>query len=457
MKRSFLQVILAQGVVLLASLAKSLIIPKMLSIDGFAYWQVYILYSGFVGVFALGYTDGVYLRYGGLDYGQLPFKRLRASNKVFFAVLIALSTVSCCFSLLVDDAAKSFALLFVSLDIVVVGVSGLLLYVLQITNRIKSYSFLSAFDKVLMLVLIVGIALAAVPDYRIFILCDFFTKLTACVVLLAYCKDTFYGQSDSLANGVKGYLQEVKVGFSLLVANLAGMIAVNIGRIIIELFGGTADYAYYSFGITVTNLVLTFVSAIALVLYPNLKRMNHEQLIPFFVRISSGATLVSALGLLAFFPITIFIELVFPQYAPLLAYLNLLFLAVVGQVKMQLLNNTYYKTLRLEKRLLAVNAQSILCFIVLGGLSFYFTHDVWWVAFATAIVMLVRSWLSEYELRNKLKIHHSRTLVVEMAACVIFFLLSVCLSGLVQGLALTVSMASIAALCVFRTIRESRV
>ncbi len=79
MCRSILQVLPARGVVFVASVLKSLILAVVLDVDGFAYWRAHVLYLGFVGVFALGYSDGVYLKYGGCDCGDMPFERLRDS------------------------------------------------------------------------------------------------------------------------------------------------------------------------------------------------------------------------------------------------------------------------------------------------------------------------------------------------------------------------------------------
>lgn len=95
LKKSILQVVLAQGVVLLASLLKALVIPSVLTVDGFAYWQIYVLYSGFVGVFSLGFTDGIYLRYGGWNYDALPFRRLRGAFRFYMGVLALFSLTAC--------------------------------------------------------------------------------------------------------------------------------------------------------------------------------------------------------------------------------------------------------------------------------------------------------------------------------------------------------------------------
>lgn len=422
MRRSIIQVLFAQGIVLVASILKSLILPVVLDVDGFAYWQVYVLYSGFVGVFALGYSDGIYLKFGGCDYGDLPFDRLRASVRVYLFSLLAFSAVTCGLSLFDPDPRHGFALFFVGVDILFTCLSGLLLYVLQITNQIKSYSFFVTVDKIMMVVLI-GVIVVASPDlnFRLVVIIDVMTKVVVCIALVFRCRELFLGAAFSFFDGVRDYFEEARVGFSLLVANLAGMLAVNAGRFIVEIMGSTADYAYYSFGVSVTNLVLSFVSATALVIYPNLKRMEPSRVRSFFDEVDAISLKVISVGLMLYAPCVLFVVFIIPKYEPMLGYLGFMFLAVAGQVKMQLLGNTYYKALRKERRMLFVNMQAVAMFFIVGGASYLILKSVAAIAASTAFVLLYRAWASERELRRELRLAgRSCKVAVEMAFCIAF-------------------------------------
>lgn len=50
---------------LLVSTLVILIIPKLLGVQEYGYWQLYIFYSSYVGFLHFGWNDGIYLRYGG--------------------------------------------------------------------------------------------------------------------------------------------------------------------------------------------------------------------------------------------------------------------------------------------------------------------------------------------------------------------------------------------------------
>ena len=54
--------VLSQVITILKNIFVSLALPKILPVDGFGYWQLFILYASFVGIFHFGITDGMYLR-----------------------------------------------------------------------------------------------------------------------------------------------------------------------------------------------------------------------------------------------------------------------------------------------------------------------------------------------------------------------------------------------------------
>jgi hypothetical protein len=163
---------------------------------------------------------------------------------------------------------------------------------------------------------------------------------------------------------------------------------------------------------------------VSLVVYPSLKRLSKECLPRYFKKINNLVSMVSLVGLALYCPMFFCVELVFPQYEPLLAYLNLLFLSVIGQVKMQLLNNTYYKTLRMERRLFTVNLEGMAFMLVVGGVSYLLIGDVRCIAAATALTMLVRSWLSERELAYVLGVWSLKRVGIEVLVCCLFLAVS---------------------------------
>ena len=105
MRRSMTLVIAAQAVALASAAALGFLVPHFLTVEGFGYWQIYVLYSSFVGFLSMGFIDGVYLRFGGYEYAALPFRELRGPIRLFSLMLFTLSAVVVVVSLVVADPA----------------------------------------------------------------------------------------------------------------------------------------------------------------------------------------------------------------------------------------------------------------------------------------------------------------------------------------------------------------
>lgn len=54
--------LMAQGISLILSVLMALIVPKIMGIEEFSYWQLFLFYSGYSGFFHFGLNDGIYLR-----------------------------------------------------------------------------------------------------------------------------------------------------------------------------------------------------------------------------------------------------------------------------------------------------------------------------------------------------------------------------------------------------------
>jgi len=75
---------IANLVTIIVSFIVTLFLPKIISVEQYGYWQVYLFYSTYVGILHLGLNDGIYLRYGGEEYNDLNFKLFYGEFKILF-------------------------------------------------------------------------------------------------------------------------------------------------------------------------------------------------------------------------------------------------------------------------------------------------------------------------------------------------------------------------------------
>ena len=414
----------AQFLIMLIGVVRSLILPIFFSVPSYGYWGVYMFYTAYVVLFCIGYNDGIYLRYGEYDYKNLPFKLLRPSTRIYLLQLAVFSVASFALvNLFVKDENVAFAMQFAALNIFVIGIYVLLTHVLQITNQFKKYSFFSVVDKVAVLITIGLMFIANENNFRLIIVVDFLSKVFVVAVMMWYTRALWIGKENmSYSAAIKEYWINVSVGIKLMIANLMSMLMVGAGRLIIQILDKIENFAIYSFGITITTVVMTGITAFSLVLYPILKRLSKESYNSYFDKINTFTRSFGILSMLLYFPAYWLILLLYKEYTEVLVYLNFLFGVVFFQAKMSILNNTFYKILRKEKSMLYANMSCLLFFVITALAGFYFIKEIWIIALCTFVAMVIRSYLSEIYLQKKLEKKIDRKSIYEVIYLSVFIL-----------------------------------
>lgn len=419
--KNFSWVLFAQVTVLLISIGRAIILPKFLSVDGFGYWELYWFYSSYVAIFCFGYNDGIYLQYGECNYSQLPLREIRSANRLLLRLLIGISILGIIIlSVCNINVNTRLPFIFIALNIPIVCITGVLIYVYQITNQFRQYSFFSVIDKILVFLTIIALVAFDELYYPYVIVADFFGRLMVVGLMVINRKDMFIGEVDSIKESWMYLLLNAKVGIKLMIANLMGMLLIGAGKIIVQVLGNISDFAEYSFGLSITGLVLTAVTAISLVLYPTIKRITSEKYSQLFCDINAMTRLLGFLSLLIYFPCFIFIEYFYPKYVSVLPYMNLFFVIVFANIKISVVNNTFYKVLRKENEMLKANMGCILFFSITCMSVFYFIPEIYIIALFTAIALLMRYILSEIYLSKQLLIIPYKNIIVEIIFILIF-------------------------------------
>ena len=146
--RNFSYTLISNLISLLISSLVILVVPKMIGIEDYGYWQLYLFYASYVGFFQFGWNDGIYLRYGGKRYFELN-KNLFFSQfwmLTFFQIILSL-TMIIYFSRSIIQPDKFYIAVMVSISMVIVGVRAMILFILQATNRIKDYAVITTLDR----------------------------------------------------------------------------------------------------------------------------------------------------------------------------------------------------------------------------------------------------------------------------------------------------------------------
>ncbi|MEK5585143.1 hypothetical protein MKZ21_23120 [Paenibacillus sp. FSL P2-0536] len=399
------------------------LVPKLVGVEQYGYWQLYLFYSSFVGFLHFGWNDGLYLRYGGKEYKDLD-KGLFFSQFYMLVILqITLAIIFFVFSFLfVVDINRQFIFEMTGFCLLIVNVKYMLLLILQSTNRIKEYAQITLIGKVLFFCIIVLFLSIGIREYQLMILADLTGNLIALIYALYCCKDIVFRRISSFYFSFREALENISVGIKLMFANLASMLIIGVIRFGIERSWNISTFAKVSLTLSVSNLMMIFINAVGIVIFPILRRTDENKLSNIYITIRDFLMVILLGSLTLYYPLKVALSAWLPKYSDSLMYMSLLFPMFVYEGKMALLINTYLKTLRKEKLMLKINLLSLFFSVIITFFSTIVLRNLNLAIISIVILMAFRSTLAEILLLRTLKIYLYKDIFIELIMTLIFIL-----------------------------------
>lgn len=359
---------------IVTTLILTLVLPRVLSVEDYSYWQLYLFYGTYMIYSSIGWCEGTYLKYGGMEYSQVDGREC-ASQFWSLCIYETLVAVGLCLwgaagspdgqRLFLFAAAAVYMLLYIP--------KVQIQTILQATNRISDYAWVYAGERLIYFVLVIAGLLLQWKSFYLVI----FAELISNLLMLGYgtwlCRDVIFRRPLPLPVSLRETAALIRVGYKLTLAGLASQLVIGIVRISIEYRWGTVVFGKISLSFSMANMLITCITAVSIVLFPMLKRSSREVLREHYSTIRWGLTIPMFGMLLAYAPMKSILSWWLPQYAQSLKYLAILFPLCIFETRNTLLVWTYLKVLRKEAQIMRVS----LIMIVLSALLTYFTVSVW--------------------------------------------------------------------------------
>lgn len=401
--------VFANLITMLISVLLTILVPKFLSITDYSYWQLYIFYSSFVGFFHFGLIDGIYLRLGGENYSSIDHASLKSQFYLLMLFEIFVGSVIC-FILFRTNVPidRMFVLFFTVISGIITIGRTFFLYIFQATNRIKEFSFLTRLDRYIYVVLVIIYIYSGNRNFVVLIAMDCFSKLISFVYNMYLCKDILKSKFTSIKTTSLEIIENISIGSKLMFGNIAGQLVIGIVRLSIEKKWNIEVFGKVSLTLSITTMFLTFITAIGIVLFPMLRRMDETRLRILYTRLDRIFLFFSFSLLLLYYPGRYILSIWLPQYKDSLYYMGLLFPMFIYEGKQILLVNTYLKAYRLEKVIFKSNTITLLSSLLISGATVFVFGNLKLTIFAILFLSTLRLLISEKELIQILNIKNYR-------------------------------------------------
>lgn len=417
----------ANFITLAISVLLNLFVPKLLGVKDYSYWQLYVFYASYVGFLHFGWVDGIYLKIGGSEYEDLDKKSLGSQFWYLMIMEVIISTFIIVGSIITGSSSnKSLILVLTAIVSVVTIAKTFILYILQSTNRIKEYAQLSRGDRYLYVLFLAVYFFLGGRNFYWLIILDIFSKFIITVWGTMRISDMiFLKKVNKYKNVLPDILDNINIGSKLMLSSIAGMLIIGSIRFFVEKRWTIETFGKLSFTLSISNMFMTFINAVGVVMFPLLRRTNQKKLPNLYIVLRDLFVPLTYSFLLFYVPCKLILGTWLPEYNESLIYMGILFPMVIYEGRMSLLLNTYLKTLRKEKTILMVNILTLLVTLSLSIFVVFFIGNLYLTVGLIIFSLALRCILAETFLNHFLNVNLFKSQILETLLTIIFIISNV--------------------------------
>lgn len=386
---------LSNLVSLFVSAGAIVLLPGILSVADFGYFQFYLLVASLAGFLHLGWADGVYLALGGARSDVLRSAEARsdwlryASTQIVVSILLALVVWS-----IVPSGDRLFVWLAGAAS---VGLANLRVYIYmacQAVGLVSRYALFVLLDRIVFVLVAVALLGWSPLGFMGVIYADLAGRLVSLGVAL--CSSSLSGpwlrserRPECLA------VEHIRVGLPLMVANFAGQLILGSTRFMVDASMGIESFAALSFALSLASLGAALTSALGVPLFPRLRRLNEDEIRATYGIIRPRLGQVSLTVTLTFPVIVAGVTMFLPKYTHSIDLLAVLFPVVLYEAQVAIVYAPYLKALDRPVRLLLSNTVGVVLSVGLGVVACFALRDIRLAAMAILLSVVIRARLAE--------------------------------------------------------------
>lgn len=412
---------IANIVSLLVSVCMVMVVPKLLSVEDYGLWQLFLFYLSYIGFFHFGWEDGIYLRYAGKSFEELDRKLFAGQYYLLTAFQILLAVAAFSFAnLFVDDPVKKIAASCTALLIPFVNFNNLCNFIMQITNRIKDYACMLLIERLMLLILVMGSLLLGFNQFTNLYVAKLCSVGSVTILSFWLCRSLIRPNFPPAKDVFSEAYENMSVGIKLMFANIASMLIIGIIRYGISMGWNVATFGKVSLTLGISNFLMVFINSVSIVFFPYLKRLDQDRLPSLYIKVRGILTLLLLMALLGYYPLKFILSWWLPKYADSLIYMVVLFPICLFESKVSLLINTYLKSMRKEALMLKINATSVLVSAAVTVITVWILHNLNLAIFSIVFLYAFRCILAECYLGNLLSIKLHKPIILDLIMVGIF-------------------------------------
>ncbi|MEC5270319.1 hypothetical protein P9G49_15035, partial [Heyndrickxia coagulans] len=364
---------------MITSIIIGFIVPAFLDLKQYSILKTYSLFVSYIGLFPLGFVDGVYIRYGGKNEKEIEKGIFKYEHNflLIFQMLLMLIILTVSFFL------KDNILVFFSLTILPFSMIGFLKLYYQAVAAFNKFAVIDISYSLLLFVcniLLVTFNMKHAITYVILNVVVYYLVYLA--IELNYYKKY---KNVKIKKETSVIINNFKVGIFILIGNLSSVLFYSIDRWFVKIFLPFEDFAFYSFAISMMGLINGIINSISVPFYSffsrELRKGNNESMHGLLNKLLILGTLASG----GFFVFAFVINLFMQKYIPSLKIISILFAGFPAIIIINVIYINLYKALNQERKYFYKVLLMLVISIVINIVALLLKKNIFSISIATTL------------------------------------------------------------------------
>lgn len=313
------------------------LIPRVVSVEDFGYWRLFLLYASYAGFAHLGFADGALLSWVGRPLENFH-NEIGSSLWCQFWLQLAVVLPACLILGVVLPPLPRFVAIAVLLFAVLANSATLLQYSLQGARQFGPVAIATAGPAGGFLVLTFLLKLREIPKFRQLIILYAITWAGLLVYLWIRVRPRVRTSFVSAWSLGKAY---TLLGWPILLANTVYNGAAAADRLVVSVVLPIREFAQYSLAASTMFVPLSAIATVYRVFFSHVASVEEENRARIYAQASKLLLVSWSLLLPYYFVLEIFVLRFLPKYATGLPIAGILLLGAVFLADIQILHMSY--------------------------------------------------------------------------------------------------------------------
>lgn len=412
--------------ILISNILIGFVIPKLMGVQEYGYYKLFMLYATYAQLLHLGFVDGILLKFGGKAKDDVNRQEIRGYSKFIFFLELIIGVLFILISLFIKSYVYKQIFIFIGLYTMIFNQVTYYQFLAQSFmdfNLIAVINGLIAFLNILSILFIITcikIHLFSDVTFNQYILIYLSIYVLILGIYIKYYGNFFGGIHTRFKNLKDKIINIFKIGIPVTISYQVAALIFNVDNQYVSLFYSTKIFGIYSFAYSLISVATSVINSVSTVLFPHLNRKGIDEAIKEYEKSLTLLETIIFLILFIYFPMKIFVKAFLPEYIKSLTYLRVLFPGVGITTCISLLVFNYFKVAKMGKIYFKLSIFTLLFSIVFTWLIHNIFAGPVAIAYASLISLFFWYLLTNGYLVIKYKIKWRKNTLYILLMFVIF-------------------------------------